>query len=252
MLHRSNVAILSLCLGLAAPIPAAMANAIGVVAQVATHSERTPASGAEVALAPEDEIFPDDLIVTDGRGAARLDMADDTVITVGPASQVSLDRFLYDPATNSGDVVTRISAGGMRFISGDLPSESYSIATPVAVIGLRGTDVTVLVNPETLVTRVIVLVGEVAVRPTGCDYDIPVRAGRMVDIAPIAACGQQEQPAVPLPQWARGRLFPIEDTVVVINEILSDDTGDGNPGGNPGGTPGGDTRGGEVAVGGRL
>lgn len=229
-----------LVLALLAPLAAAQAQPIGVAAQVATESYRTPAGGVQDGLAREDPVFRQDLIATDPSGAARLSMADDTVITVGPGSQVVLDEFLYNPGANSGDVATRITVGGMRFISGQLPSDSYVIRTPVAVIGLRGTDVTVLVTPGSGATRLIVLVGEAWIQPRNCQAVTYVPAGRMLDIL-TTACGGQEGAAAPLPGWARGRAFATTSGDVVNHDTVTNDGDDGNPGGATGGGSGGNT-----------
>lgn len=253
MLNRKSLAIASLCLGLVAPVSAAMAEVIGVVGDVAHHPGRIPVGGVQSALASEDEVSPGDLIVTERGGAARLHMADASVITVGPLSHVMLERYAFDPHTNTGDVVTRVEAGGMRFVSGDLSDQSYAIATPVALIGARDSDVTVLVNPETGATRVIVLIGEIVVRPAECDRDIRVRAGRMVDIPPAANCGFDELQAAPLPQWARIIILPVIDTTVEIaDNVHGNDRDDGDDPGEPGGSPGvGGGRGG-AAIGGGV
>lgn len=259
MLHRFHVALASLCLVVLGPTSAALASAIGIAEEVVTQSYRTPVGGVEDGLAKEDPVFADDLIATDRSGAARLAMADQTVITVGPGSRVSLDRFLYDPATNTGEVATRVAVGGLRFVSGHLPHGSYSVLTPTAVIGLRGTDITVQINAVTGVTRVIVLVGEVGIRPTGCLSDIVVPAGRMVDIPPFNGCGAEPEIAAPLPQWARGRLF--QDTRLQVGfDIRGNDPGegtggDGSGGGSapaggssPGGSRGGNSTGGPAGA----
>ena len=59
--------------------------------------------------------------------------------TVGPNSSVVLDSFLYDPAAPSGTLVIGAAEGVFRFVSGNMPSESYEIRTPEVTVGVRGT-----------------------------------------------------------------------------------------------------------------
>ena len=210
MRYRLAVIGLSLCIGIVLPSALASAQPIGAASQVQTQSFRTPAGGGRVDLDQQDAVFTLDQIATDPGGAARLDMIDDTVITVGPQSEVVLDQFLFDPASGNGDVVSRISVGGLRFISGQMPSDAYIIETPVAVIGLRGTDVTVLVAAITGATRLIVLIGDAWIRPLGLETVTQVPVGRMVDVASANAV-PQISPAAPLPGWARGVLFEGDD-----------------------------------------
>ena len=210
MHNRLAAFALALCIGAVLPSAVAVAQPIGAASQVQTQSFRTPAGGARVGLDQQDAVFTLDQIATDPGGAAQLSMIDDTVITVGPQSEVVLDQFLFDPASGNGDVVSRVSVGGLRFISGQMPSDAYAIETPVAVIGLRGTDVTVLVEAVTGATRLIVLIGEAWIRPLGLETVTRVPVGRMVDVASANAV-PQISPAAPLPGWARGVLFEGDD-----------------------------------------
>ncbi len=211
MRYRLAVIGLSLCVGAILPSTFASAQPIGATSQVQTQSFRTPAGGARVNLGEDDAVFTLDQIATDSGGAARLDMIDDTVITVGPQSEVVLDQFLFDPSSGNGDVVSRISVGGMRFISGQMPSDAYIIETPTAVIGLRGTDVTVLVAALTGATRLIVLIGEAWIRPRDVDTVTQVPVGRMA-MVPTANSTPQISGAPPLPGWARGTLFRSDES----------------------------------------
>lgn len=199
----------SVCLFAGLPAADALAQPAGTCSSAQTQSYRTPSGGGRTALDRNDSVFMLDQIATDRSGAARLDMMDDTVITVGPQSDIVLDRFLFDPASADGDLVSSIAVGGLRFISGRMPSDSYLIQTPVATVGLRGTDITVTVAPVTGATRLIVLVGEAWIRPRGLETATQVSVGRMADVA-SANAPPQVLPAAPLPGWARGDLFDEE------------------------------------------
>lgn len=50
-----------------------------------------------------------------------------------------LDSFLYDPAAPSGTLVIGAAEGVFRFVSGNMPSESYEIRTQEVTVGVRGT-----------------------------------------------------------------------------------------------------------------
>lgn len=84
-------------------------------------------------------VFHNEVIATQDESSTQLLFRDETSLTVGPRSRVTLDRFVYDPNTGAGDVVVNAVEGTFRFVSGSARSDSYKIETPVATIGLRGT-----------------------------------------------------------------------------------------------------------------
>jgi hypothetical protein len=52
---------------------------------------------------------------------------------------VVLDDFVYDSTTSQGKVVINLTAGALRFITGQADHQAYVINTPTATIGVRGT-----------------------------------------------------------------------------------------------------------------
>ena len=86
-----------------------------------------------------DGIFQNELIATGPESSTQLLFRDETSLTVGPNSEVRLDRFVYNPARKSGHVVIDVAKGAFRFVSGSAKPATYQIRTPVATIGVRGT-----------------------------------------------------------------------------------------------------------------
>lgn len=80
-----------------------------------------------------------DLIQTGKAGRLQLLLLDRSTFTIGPNSVLRIDRFVYDPSRGrtSGATVVR---GAFRFMSGQSNhSNSATISSPVATIGIRGT-----------------------------------------------------------------------------------------------------------------
>lgn len=94
-----------------------------------------------------DKVFTNEIISTGSDSKGQLLFRDETSLTVGPNSQVALDRFVYNPQGNSS-VTLNATRGVFRFISGSLPSRSYEIKTPAATIGVRGTIVDIVLLPN--------------------------------------------------------------------------------------------------------
>jgi hypothetical protein len=75
---------------------------------------------------------------TGGGGQADLRFLDSSSLTVGPGSNVRLDKFVYDPNKGSGNVAIEASRGAFRFVSGSQGQGSYSVKTPSGTLGIRG------------------------------------------------------------------------------------------------------------------
>ena len=95
------------------------------------------------------DVFENERVVTDTTGLATLIFLDNTKLTVGPASEVQLDKFVYDPAGSSGSVVLELTKGAFRFITGSQDKSAYEIKTTFGNLGVRGTVVELTVNPCT-------------------------------------------------------------------------------------------------------
>jgi hypothetical protein len=96
---------------------------------------------------------------------ARLQFLDETDLSLSPFTQISLDRFVYDPDRKTGRVVINVPRGLVRFVTGSLETQSYTIRTPIATTGVRGTIFNLLVRSDRM--TVLPIEGGVAlmVRP---------------------------------------------------------------------------------------
>lgn len=140
----------------------ALAEKIGV-ASVVTNSVQ--GSSPPRPLAVGTDIFSTERIRTGDGSAAQLLFLDSTSVNVGARSEIVLDRFVYDPNRRTGNVVLTASKGAFRFITGSQNPTSYSIKTPVATIGVRGTivDVRTGVISSVNTTVVTLLEGKVII-----------------------------------------------------------------------------------------
>ncbi len=139
---RWSIVALSAALTAFASSPAAFAQSagarIGTAAAVRNHVTAVQ-TGQERRLAVGNAVFQDDLVRTGADSVAQLLFADQTSLSVGPRSEIRLDRYVYDPSRSVGDVAVSLTSGTLRFISGQQDPRSYQVRTPVATIGVRGT-----------------------------------------------------------------------------------------------------------------
>jgi hypothetical protein len=111
---------------------------IGVASAVSNRVESVVGGGARP-LSVGGDVFARQMVRTGEASAAQLLFLDETSLSIGPSSEVTLDRFVYDPNRGSGNVVLNATRGAFRFVSGSQQPSSYQIRTPVATIGVRGT-----------------------------------------------------------------------------------------------------------------
>jgi ferric-dicitrate binding protein FerR (iron transport regulator) len=101
-------------------------------------------TGAERHLATGNPVFQNEAVRTGADSVAQLLFSDQTSLSLGPRSEVRLDRYVYDPNRSAGDVAVSFTTGALRFVTGSQNPQNYQVRTPVATIGVRGTVVDLL------------------------------------------------------------------------------------------------------------
>ena len=109
-------------------------NKVGVAAAV-----KNQVTGNARPLVAGSDVRVNEVVRTGADSMAQLLFLDETSLSIGPQSEVTLDRFVYDPNRRTGNVVFNTGRGVFRFVSGSQQPASYQIKTPVATIGVRGT-----------------------------------------------------------------------------------------------------------------
>lgn len=128
----------SACLFAAAPAMAQTAVKIGGAAFV--QNDVRGDTGSRIAqVAVGDTVFRDELITTAEASLAKIEFIDRTNVSLGPASQVRLDRYVYNGGATAREVAFSATKGAFRFFSGVSPHQAYKVQTPQATIGVRGT-----------------------------------------------------------------------------------------------------------------
>jgi len=90
-----------------------------------------------------------DVVKTGPDGSVGITMDDDSLLSAGPNSVLSLDRYVFDPTTNQGRFDASLNKGTLAVISGRIAKQSpdaMTIRTPTAVLGVRGTEFAVSAN----------------------------------------------------------------------------------------------------------
>src|SRR5260370_9029101 len=81
-------------------------------------------------LSAGSEIYANQTVRTGNRGRADLVFVDKTNLSVGPTSEVRLDKFVYDPNGSAGSVVMQATRGAFPFVTGSQAHQVYRVRTP--------------------------------------------------------------------------------------------------------------------------
>jgi len=95
------------------------------------------------------KVIPGDSIRTGSNSSVGLIFEDDTVVSLGPGSEMGIDEFLFDPAERQLSFVARMIKGTFSFITGQiakLAPQKVILETPGATLGVRGTKFVVEVD----------------------------------------------------------------------------------------------------------
>ena len=85
------------------------------------------------------DVQANELITTGSNDRAHLVFLDGTSITVGPNAQLSIDKFVYDPNTKTGELAVSATKGVLRLVGGKISKTTpITITTPSSTIGIRG------------------------------------------------------------------------------------------------------------------
>lgn len=99
-------------------------------------------NGAERKAEIKQSIKLQDNITTKQDSALQILLLDRSTFTVGQNCNMIIDRFVYDPSSDAGEVGATVTKGAFRFMSGNIGKKnptSASVSTPSATIGIRGT-----------------------------------------------------------------------------------------------------------------
>ncbi|MEO7855262.1 MAG: FecR domain-containing protein [Rubrivivax sp.] len=91
-----------------------------------------------------------DVLKTGADGSVGVTMRDNSLLSAGPNSIVSLARFEFDASTSQGRFEADLQRGTLAVVSGRIAKQSpasMSVRTPSAVLGVRGTNFVVSAEP---------------------------------------------------------------------------------------------------------
>ena len=156
---------------------------IGTATAITTTVTGTLAPSAASALKTGDDVFQNEIIVTDASGVGQFEFRDRTKLAIGPGSTLVIDNFVYDSNSSKGKVVIDLTQGALRFITGKADHDAYEIVTPTATIGVRGTVFDIYAQPDGEIA-VAMIDGAVEVCPRGGACRLHNVVGKFLTMTP--------------------------------------------------------------------
>ncbi len=129
--------------------PAMSADDWAGIVKAASGPATVERAGTASPIALGDKVMARDKLVTGKDGKIAVTLRDDTRISLGENTQISLNEFGFDPSTQGGSVFVSVLRGVTAMVSGLVARanpQAMKISTPMATIGIRGTEFVVVVE----------------------------------------------------------------------------------------------------------
>ena len=116
-------------------------NSIGVVLAANGEVVLKSASGVRVAESGT-AVYRGEELVTGPGSNAEIRFQDDTLLSQGSDSSISLDDYVFDADESASELLFKMGQGTFRLVTGKIAEqnpERFKVGTPLATIGIRGT-----------------------------------------------------------------------------------------------------------------
>jgi hypothetical protein len=119
--------------------PAFAESKVGVTSVADGDPLGKPPTQAERVLRIGIDVQANEIVTTHSNDRAHLVFLDGSSLTVGPNARLTIDKFVYDPSSKTGDLAITASQGVFRLVGGKISkTNAININTPSGTIGIRG------------------------------------------------------------------------------------------------------------------
>lgn len=123
----------------------------GVIGYVKTVSGSAAVdhAGTPIQALPGTSMYMKDTLRTASNSAMGVTFKDNTVMSFGSNTEITIDEFLYSPGKDELSLSARMTKGTLEYVSGviaKLKPQAVSVKTPTGTIGVRGTHFMVKVD----------------------------------------------------------------------------------------------------------
>ncbi len=146
----AGVLTLALVFAIAPPVFAQQPAAAGRV-KVVSGEAFIVRAGKAISARPGQPVFASDTLRTGADGTIGVTLKDATRLSLGPASELRVERFVYAPESGGLAMVLKFVRGAAAYVSGriaKLAPDAIRLETPAAIVGVRGTTLAIRVEPR--------------------------------------------------------------------------------------------------------
>lgn len=107
--------------------------------------------GKLIPLLLGDKVYSGDKLISGKTSRIAVTLRDDTLISLGADSKITLNKFAYDASTQEGNLLVSVLRGVTAMVSGLVAKanpNAMQVTTPTATAGIRGTEFIVEVESE--------------------------------------------------------------------------------------------------------
>ena len=104
-------------------------------------------NGKSISLENGSPVFKGGVLVTKADAHIEVRFVDDTMLSQGENSQVSIDDYVFDQPDSASSILLNLTEGTLRTITGKIAEENpegFEVKSPLATLGIRGTDFSVI------------------------------------------------------------------------------------------------------------
>jgi len=179
----------------------------------------------EVAYPIKEELplFAGDMLISGEGSSIQAVLNDQTAFSLAPYSKMLLDRFIYDPDKESRNSLVNLIFGKARFIASKLTGGrdgDFSVTTPTANIGIRGSDFALSVVPVDALSASrsnwlerLSLIREAHAREMGVDLSTTVVTGEETTVGFAGAVGPEQT----VPEFSASRAVSGMEAIVPLS-----------------------------------
>ncbi|MCQ8181291.1 FecR family protein [Methylomonas sp. SURF-1] len=136
--------LLPLCVGIGLTLSTAAFADDNVIGYIKTSTDETAIIGAgnKLKAGLGSAVRVGDIIKTDANGSAGLTLKDNTVLSIGPNTELKIEAYQFLPEQDRLELSASLLSGTLQYISGviaKLKPEAVRLNTPTGVIAVRGT-----------------------------------------------------------------------------------------------------------------
>jgi len=100
-------------------------------------------AGHQSTAGPGDRVYQADVLTTGPDGSVGITFDDNSMMSLGPDSELALDQFHFDRTTHQGLFDSSLHKGTLAVKSGQIVQETpeaMHVQTPAMILGVRGTE----------------------------------------------------------------------------------------------------------------